>query len=105
MPVGSNSEEGKQRIRGAAHVTPRAARVWSSRARRSLLRARARAERLHVLASLLEPTALLPPQVRIVREKATSQIYAMKKLKKSEMLRRGQVDHVKARTFPRGPPD
>ena len=30
-------------------------------------------------------------QVRICREKATSHVYAMKKLKKSEMLRRGQV--------------
>jgi hypothetical protein len=30
-------------------------------------------------------------QVRIVREKNTSKIMAMKKLKKSEMLRRGQV--------------
>ena len=35
-------------------------------------------------------------EVRIVREKATGQIQAMKKLKKSEMLRRGQVEHVRA---------
>ncbi|KAK4586057.1 hypothetical protein RGQ29_023298 [Quercus rubra] len=35
-------------------------------------------------------------EVRICREKATSHVYAMKKLKKSEMLRRGQVEHVKA---------
>ncbi|KAG4917166.1 hypothetical protein JHK87_054723 [Glycine soja] len=35
-------------------------------------------------------------QVRICREKATGHVYAMKKLKKSEMLRRGQVEHVKA---------
>ncbi|KAK7393699.1 hypothetical protein VNO78_22262 [Psophocarpus tetragonolobus] len=35
-------------------------------------------------------------EVRICREKATGQVYAMKKLKKSEMLRRGQVEHVKA---------
>jgi len=34
-------------------------------------------------------------EVRIVREKATGKIYAMKKLKKSEMLRRGQVEHVR----------
>ncbi|KAI3984830.1 hypothetical protein MKX01_039447, partial [Papaver californicum] len=34
--------------------------------------------------------------VRVCREKATSHVYAMKKLKKSEMLRRGQVEHVKA---------
>lgn len=30
-------------------------------------------------------------QVRICREKTTGHVYAMKKLKKSEMLRRGQV--------------
>lgn len=30
------------------------------------------------------------------REKRTGNVYAMKKLKKSEMLRRGQVEHVKA---------
>lgn len=30
-------------------------------------------------------------QVRICREKTTDHVYAMKKLKKSEMLRRGQV--------------
>ncbi|XP_043690172.1 serine/threonine-protein kinase tricornered-like [Telopea speciosissima] len=35
-------------------------------------------------------------EVRISREKATGHVYAMKKLKKSEMLRRGQVEHVKA---------
>ncbi|KAK8285525.1 hypothetical protein V6Z12_D08G230900 [Gossypium hirsutum] len=35
-------------------------------------------------------------EVRICREKTTGQVYAMKKLKKSEMLRRGQVEHVKA---------
>ncbi|KAL0920244.1 hypothetical protein M5K25_009365 [Dendrobium thyrsiflorum] len=35
-------------------------------------------------------------EVRIVREKATGTIYAMKKLRKSEMLRRGQVEHVRA---------
>uniref|UniRef100_A0A5B7A2A9 non-specific serine/threonine protein kinase n=2 Tax=Davidia involucrata TaxID=16924 RepID=A0A5B7A2A9_DAVIN len=35
-------------------------------------------------------------EVRICREKATGHVYAMKKLKKSEMLRRGQVEHVKA---------
>lgn len=31
-------------------------------------------------------------QVRVCRDKITSNVYAMKKLKKSEMLRRGQVD-------------
>ncbi|KAI7754372.1 hypothetical protein M8C21_025604 [Ambrosia artemisiifolia] len=35
-------------------------------------------------------------EVRICREKTTRNVYAMKKLKKSEMLRRGQVEHVKA---------
>ncbi|KAH8958653.1 hypothetical protein BDL97_06G036600 [Sphagnum fallax] len=35
-------------------------------------------------------------EVRLCREKKTGQVYAMKKLKKSEMLRRGQVEHVKA---------
>ncbi|KAE8685043.1 hypothetical protein F3Y22_tig00111101pilonHSYRG00028 [Hibiscus syriacus] len=34
-------------------------------------------------------------EVRICREKTSGQVYAMKKLKKSEMLRRGQVEHVK----------
>lgn len=35
-------------------------------------------------------------EVRVCREKTTDSVYAMKKLKKSEMLRRGQVEHVKA---------
>ncbi|KAF8388243.1 hypothetical protein HHK36_026909 [Tetracentron sinense] len=35
-------------------------------------------------------------EVRVCREKTTGVVYAMKKLKKSEMLRRGQVEHVKA---------
>ncbi|KAG2713643.1 hypothetical protein I3760_04G186600 [Carya illinoinensis] len=35
-------------------------------------------------------------EVRVCREKATGHVYAMKKLKKSEMLRRGQVEHVRA---------
>ncbi|KAI4342666.1 hypothetical protein MLD38_027260 [Melastoma candidum] len=35
-------------------------------------------------------------EVRICREKSSGHVYAMKKLKKSEMLRRGQVEHVKA---------
>ena len=35
-------------------------------------------------------------EVRLVRDKSNGQIYAMKKLKKTEMVRRGQVDHVKA---------
>ncbi|XP_022954173.1 serine/threonine-protein kinase tricorner-like [Cucurbita moschata] len=35
-------------------------------------------------------------EVRVCREKTSGQVYAMKKLKKSEMLRRGQVEHVRA---------
>ncbi|XP_065849282.1 uncharacterized protein [Euphorbia lathyris] len=35
-------------------------------------------------------------EVRLCREKKSGHIYAMKKLKKSEMLSRGQVEHVKA---------
>jgi serine/threonine kinase 38 len=35
-------------------------------------------------------------EVRLVKHKATGEIFAMKKLKKSEMVRRGQVDHVRA---------
>ncbi|KAK7411903.1 hypothetical protein VNO78_03347 [Psophocarpus tetragonolobus] len=35
-------------------------------------------------------------EVRLVREKISGHIYAMKKLKKSEMLSRGQVEHVRA---------
>ena len=35
-------------------------------------------------------------EVRIVRERSTSNIYAMKSLRKSEMVRRGQVEHVMA---------
>ncbi|KAF4367049.1 hypothetical protein G4B88_016761 [Cannabis sativa] len=35
-------------------------------------------------------------EVRLCREKKSGNIYAMKKLKKSEMLMRGQVEHVKA---------
>ncbi|XP_022724054.1 serine/threonine-protein kinase tricorner-like isoform X2 [Durio zibethinus] len=35
-------------------------------------------------------------EVRICKEKSTGNVYAMKKLQKSEMLRRGQVEHVKA---------
>ncbi|KAJ7521382.1 hypothetical protein O6H91_19G051300 [Diphasiastrum complanatum] len=35
-------------------------------------------------------------EVRLCRAKATGNVYAMKKLKKSEMLIRGQVEHVRA---------
>ena len=37
-------------------------------------------------------------EVRVCREKNTGHVFAMKKLKKSEMLRRGQVIH-KVLTF------
>ena len=33
----------------------------------------------------------LPPQVRICRDRANGKLVAVKKLKKSEMVRRGQV--------------
>ncbi|KAK4344332.1 hypothetical protein RND71_037426 [Anisodus tanguticus] len=40
---------------------------------------------------------ILPSQeVRLCRDKISGDIYAMKKLKKSEMLSRGQVEHVRA---------
>ncbi|WZZ19972.1 hypothetical protein YC2023_121359 [Brassica napus] len=35
-------------------------------------------------------------EVRVCREKNTGHVFAMKKLKKSEMLRRGQVEHVRS---------
>lgn len=35
-------------------------------------------------------------EVRIVREKTSGKVQAMKKLRKAEMLKRGQVEHVKA---------
>jgi len=35
-------------------------------------------------------------EVRIVKEKSTNRLMAMKKLKKDDMVRRGQIDHVKA---------
>uniref|UniRef100_A0A6N2K6C7 non-specific serine/threonine protein kinase n=1 Tax=Salix viminalis TaxID=40686 RepID=A0A6N2K6C7_SALVM len=35
-------------------------------------------------------------EVRLCREKTSGNVYAMKNVKKSEMLRRGQVEHVKA---------
>ncbi|KAJ4807929.1 Kinase family protein [Rhynchospora pubera] len=35
-------------------------------------------------------------EVRLCREKTSSQIFAMKKLNKSDMIRRGQVEHVRS---------
>lgn len=45
--------------------------------------------KLFVLCIALNICSIL--QVRVCREKTTGHVYAMKKLKKSEMLRRGQV--------------
>lgn len=59
-----------------------------------------RRQRLKMGSDDFEPLTMIGKgafgEVRICREKATGQVYAMKKLKKSEMLRRGQVEHVKA---------
>lgn len=41
-------------------------------------------------------------EVRVCREKNTGHVFAMKKLKKSEMLRRGQVIHNVLISFIRG---
>jgi serine/threonine kinase 38 len=35
-------------------------------------------------------------QVRLCRDKDTGKIYAVKKLRKADMVRRGQVEHVRA---------
>lgn len=46
------------------------------------------------------PVLVIYAQVRVCREKTTGHVYAMKKLKKSEMLRRGQVcDYVVFRLY------
>lgn len=42
-------------------------------------------------------------QVRIVRERLTGKIMAMKKLKKAEMLRRGQVGNTQRHTHTHTP--
>uniref|UniRef100_A0A7S3QSN2 non-specific serine/threonine protein kinase n=1 Tax=Dunaliella tertiolecta TaxID=3047 RepID=A0A7S3QSN2_DUNTE len=59
-----------------------------------------RLQRQRMSAEDFEPLTIIGRgafgEVRIVREKNTGKIMAMKKLKKSEMLRRGQVEHVKA---------
>lgn len=59
-----------------------------------------RLRRLRVSVEDFEPLTIVGRgafgEVRLVKEKTTDNIYAMKKLKKSEMVRRGQVDHVKA---------
>ncbi|GFR39844.1 hypothetical protein Agub_g340 [Astrephomene gubernaculifera] len=59
-----------------------------------------RLQRQRMTADDFEPLSIIGRgafgEVRIVREKSTSKILAMKKLKKSEMLKRGQVEHVKA---------
>lgn len=59
-----------------------------------------RLQRQRMSADDFEPLTIIGRgafgEVRIVREKTTNKIMAMKKLKKAEMLRRGQVEHVKA---------
>ena len=49
-----------------------------------------------MISSPSPSSAAAPSVVRLVRDKSNGQIFAMKKLKKTEMVRRGQVDHVKA---------
>ncbi|KAL6578829.1 hypothetical protein OROMI_009045 [Orobanche minor] len=59
-----------------------------------------RLQRHKMVADDFEPLTMIGKgafgEVRVCREKSTGHVYAMKKLKKSEMLRRGQVEHVKA---------
>lgn len=59
-----------------------------------------RLQRQRMSADDFEPLTIIGRgafgEVRIVRERITGKIAAMKKLKKAEMLRRGQVEHVKA---------
>ncbi|XP_061352908.1 uncharacterized protein LOC133297734 [Gastrolobium bilobum] len=59
-----------------------------------------RLQRLKMGADDFEPLTMIGMgefgEVRVCREKVTGHVYAMKKLKKSEMLHRGQVEHVKA---------
>ena len=59
-----------------------------------------RLKRAKLTADDFEPLTIIGRgafgEVRLVRDRSNGQIYAMKKLKKTEMVRRGQVDHVKA---------
>ena len=59
-----------------------------------------RLKRAKLTAEDLEPLTIIGRgafgEVRLVRDKSNGCVYAMKKLKKTEMVRRGQVDHVKA---------
>ena len=59
-----------------------------------------RLKRAKISADDFEPLTIIGRgafgEVRLVRDKGNGQIYAMKKLRKTEMVRRGQVDHVKA---------
>ncbi|GLC43365.1 hypothetical protein PLESTB_001335800 [Pleodorina starrii] len=59
-----------------------------------------RLQRQRMTADDFEPLRIIGRgafgEVRIVRERSTGKIMAMKKLKKAEMLSRGQVEHVKA---------
>uniref|UniRef100_A0A383V4A7 non-specific serine/threonine protein kinase n=1 Tax=Tetradesmus obliquus TaxID=3088 RepID=A0A383V4A7_TETOB len=59
-----------------------------------------RLQRQRMTADDFEPLTIIGRgafgEVRIVRERGTGKVLAMKKLRKAEMLRRGQVEHVKA---------
>jgi serine/threonine kinase 38 len=59
-----------------------------------------RLKRAKLTAEDFEPLTIIGRgafgEVRLVRDKSNGCVYAMKKLKKTEMVRRGQVDHVKA---------
>ena len=59
-----------------------------------------RLKRAKLTADDFEPLTIIGRgafgEVRLVRDKSNGCVYAMKKLKKTEMVRRGQVDHVKA---------
>jgi len=59
-----------------------------------------RLKRAKLTADDFEPLTIIGRgaigEVRLVRDRSNGQIFAMKKLKKTEMVRRGQVDHVKA---------
>eukprot|EP00891_Asterochloris_glomerata_P007714 jgi/Astpho2/7714/fgenesh1_pm.00115_%23_33_t len=59
-----------------------------------------RLQRQRLSAADFEPLTIIGRgafgEVRICKERATGKIFAMKKLKKTEMVRRGQIDHVRA---------
>ncbi|KAF8061170.1 STK38L [Scenedesmus sp. PABB004] len=59
-----------------------------------------RLQRTRLSADDFEPLTIIGRgafgEVRIVRQRSSGQVMAMKKLRKAEMLRRGQVEHVRA---------